>query len=190
MSATAVDRVDGEITWRPVTEADFPTLARWLAEPYVERWWHHETTPEAVERDFGPTVRGEEPNEDLLVQLDGRPVGLVQRCRYADYPEEERAVAAVVPVPPGALEVDYLIGEPDLVGRGLGPRIVRAVVAASWSDFPDAPCVLVPVVAANRRSWRCLEKAGLVRVGTGDIPPDNPIDDPLHHVYRADRPAT
>jgi aminoglycoside 6'-N-acetyltransferase len=33
--------VDGAITWRPVTVADFPLLRAWLAQPYVARWWNH-----------------------------------------------------------------------------------------------------------------------------------------------------
>jgi hypothetical protein len=33
--------VDGAITWRPVTVADFPLLRTWLAQPYVDRWWNH-----------------------------------------------------------------------------------------------------------------------------------------------------
>jgi aminoglycoside 6'-N-acetyltransferase len=45
------------------------------------------------------------------------------------------------------------------------------------------------VVAANTASWRALEKAGFRRVASGDLPPDNPVDDPLHHVLRIDRPA-
>lgn len=52
------------ITWRHVTQADFPLLGHWLKEPHVARWWNHETEPAAVERDFGPAARGEEPAED------------------------------------------------------------------------------------------------------------------------------
>jgi len=48
--------------------------------------------------------------------------------------------------------------------------------------------VLVAVVAANTASWRALEKAGLRRIATGEMSPDNPIDDPLHVIYRIDRP--
>jgi len=177
------------ITWRRVVEADFPLLGRWLAGPRVARWWHHETSPEAVARDFGPAARGEEPGEDLLVSLDGEPVGLVQRCRLADYPAELAALAAIVPVPEGAVSLDYLIGDPARQGLGLGPRIIRALVEASWSDYPDAPAIVIPVHAANRASWRALEKAGLVRVGEGDLEPDNPADDRAHVVYRVDRPA-
>jgi hypothetical protein len=49
--------------------------------------------------------------------------------------------------------------------------------------------VIVAVHADNAASWRALEKAGLTRVGSGEIAPDNPIDDRRHHVYRIDRPA-
>ena len=48
--------------------------------------------------------------------------------------------------------------------------------------------MLVSVVAANVASWRALEKAGLQRIAEGVMIPDNPADDPLHYVYRIDRP--
>ncbi|TPW11645.1 MAG: GCN5-related N-acetyltransferase [Acidimicrobiaceae bacterium] len=44
------------ITFRRVIRADFPLLAGWLAEPHVARWWNHEFTTEAVERDFGQSA--------------------------------------------------------------------------------------------------------------------------------------
>ncbi len=59
----------------------------------------------------------------------------------------------------------------------------------TWTARPAAAAVLVAVVAANAASWRALEKAGLERVAAGVMSPDNPVDDPLHYVYRADRPG-
>jgi aminoglycoside 6'-N-acetyltransferase len=180
------------ITLRPVTEDDFPLLARWLAEPHVHRWWFHDLGEEAVRRDFGPVARGEEPAEDLLALVDGQPVGLVQRCRWQDYPDdlEELATGSAgrIDVPPGALSVDYLLGSPDVIGRGLGPRVIRAACEEAWATYADAPAVIVPVAAENRRSWRALEKAGFRRVGEADLEPDNPVDDRRHVVYRLDRP--
>ena len=38
-------------------------------------------------------------------------------------------------------------------------------------------------------SWRALEKAGLSRIAQGAMTPDNPVDEPLHYVYRVDRPT-
>ena len=61
-------------------------VRRWLAQPHVALWWNHETSAEAVLRDFGPAVRGEEPSEVFLALLDGLPIGLVQRYRLAGYP--------------------------------------------------------------------------------------------------------
>ncbi len=154
----------------------------------MARWWNHEWTREAVERDFGASVRGEEAGEDLVVALDGQPFGLVQRSVIADYTEDLEAFSTLVEVPRGAVELDYLIGTAEWRGRGLGSRMIAEVVQSTWRDRPDVPAVLVAVVAANRGSWRALEKAGLRRVARGEMPPDNPVDDPLHYVYRVDRP--
>lgn len=177
------------MTWRRLTEADFPLLRDWLLSPHVARWWHHETTPEAVARDFGPAARGEEPSEDLLVSLSGAPVGLVQRSRYGDYPEYIEELAPILAVHPETVSVDYLIGEVSLTGKGLGARVIRAVVDETWTSHPAAPAVVVPVSAANRASWRALEKAGFTRVAEGELEPDNPIDDRDHVIYRFDRPV-
>ncbi len=140
-------------------------------------------------RDFGPAAKGEEPSEDLLVFADGRPFGLVQCSLFADYPEYAAEMAAVVEVPEGAMTIDYLVGDPEQTGRGLGTEMIRAVVAGIWARHPDVSCVIVPVSAANRRSWRALERAGMRRVGEGEMEPDNPADGPEHVVYRVDRPV-
>ncbi|MET8770464.1 GNAT family N-acetyltransferase [Streptomyces sp. NPDC004658] len=178
------------ITWRRVQERDFPLLRTWLEQPHVKRWWNHETTVEAVARDFGPAARGQEPSEDLLALLDGRPVGLVQRARLLDYPDYLAELAALVRVPDGAMTIDYLVGDPHRTGQGVGTAMIRDVIVRTWDEHPDAPCVLVPVVAANRASWRALERAGMRRVGVGDLEPDNPVDDRTHYLYPIDRPGT
>ncbi|MEU6762664.1 GNAT family N-acetyltransferase [Streptomyces sp. NPDC046853] len=176
------------ISWRRLTEADFPLLRRWLEQPHVARWWNHETSPEAVARDFGRAARGEEPSEDLLVLLDGEPFGLVQRSRFADYPEYGDELADQAEIPRGAVTIDYLIGDPLRVGRGLGTRMIRAIVRATWADYPEATAILVPVHVGNPASWRALEKAGLRRVAEVSLEPDNPLDDRAHYLLRIDRP--
>lgn len=176
------------LTWRPLTATDLPLLTQWLREPLVARWWNHDTTAEAVQRDFGPSVRGEEPGEDLVILVDGERIGLLQRSVIRDYPEDFTEFAAIVDVPDGAVELDYLIGDAARRGRGLGARMIAAVVENTWCAYPAAAAVLVAVVAANTASWRALEKAGLRRIAEGAMSPDNPADDPLHFVYRVDRP--
>lgn len=176
------------ITWRRLTHDDFPLVGRWLAAPHVHRWWYHESTPEAVERDFGASARGEEPGEDWLVFLDGEPVGLMQRCRVSDYAEDFDQLSAVVPTPKDAMTLDYLIGDPANTGRGLGSRMIRWAVERTWADYPDASVILIPIVAANTASWRALEKAGATRIALAELEPENPVDEPLHYIYRFQRP--
>lgn len=177
------------ITFRRLALLDLPLLRGWLEQPHVARWWNHETTPAAVLRDFGPTARGETSDEDLVALVDGVPVGLVQRSAWHDHPDYVAEMEPVHPVPPGAMTLDYLVGEPSYVGRGVGTAIIAAAVADLWLARPEAVLVLVPVAAANPASWRALEKAGFSRIAEGHLEPDNPVDDGWHVIYALARPT-
>ena len=175
-------------TFRRVTRNDFGLLATWLAEAHVSRWWNHEFTPGAVERDFGDSADGKEPSEDHLALLDGRPMGLIQYSRYADYPEYLDELRSLLSVPAGAVSIDYLIGDPALVGQRLGSGMLAAFCDSIWRRDPDVRCIVVPVNSANVASWRTLRAIGFRIVARGALEPDNPIDDPMHEVLRLDRP--
>lgn len=178
-----------EISFRPLESDDLALLAGWLGEAHVHRWWYQD--PADVKADFGPLQRAarEEPGEDLIVLVAGRPIGLVQRSLIAAFAEDHEPLQQLVEVPHGAHTIDYLIGDVELTGAGLGPRIISAAVEDLWERQPEATCVIVPVAAANRGSWRALEHAGFHRIGTGWLAPDNPIDDGSHVIYRIDRPT-
>jgi len=178
-----------DLAFRPLARADFGLVAAWLAEPLVRLWWHQGHSPEALEREYGPVVDGREPSEVALAVLDERPFGLIQRYTWAAYPKYMAEIAPVWAVPPGALSVDYLVGEPALRGRGLAARMIAAYVEEAWSRYPDARDVVVPVHTENLASWRSLEQAGFVRVASGELEPDNPAHSRDHVVYRLSRPA-
>ena len=178
-----------DVELRPLRRADFPLLCRWLAEPLVARWWAHESTPEAVERDFGPSLDGDDVTALYVGQVDGVPVGLVQVYPIDAYPEYVEELAAVCPVPPGALSIDYLVGEPAARGHGIGAGLIAAAVARGFADHPGAADVLVPVALGNVASWRALQRAGATFYAAGRLAPDNPIDPPDHLVHRFARPA-
>ncbi|HEV7869828.1 MAG TPA: GNAT family N-acetyltransferase [Modestobacter sp.] len=169
---------------RPLRRADLPLLCRWLAEPLVARWWHDDAAPEAVEAQYGPSVDGVDPTAVYLGMHDGQPFGLVQVYAFADEPEFLAELSAVCPVPPGALSIDYLIGEPSARGRGLGAALIAAAVARGFADHPQAEDVLVPVARGNEASWRALRRAGATWYAEGELTPDNPIDPRDHVVHR------
>jgi aminoglycoside 6'-N-acetyltransferase len=179
----------GTFTFRWVTRDDFGLLARWLAEPHVERWWNHEYTPDAVERDFGPTVDRHHPAEDFIALLDGEPIGVIQYCRLHDWDDYIEELAPHIDVPDEAVSIDYLIGDPVRIGKGIGTAMVRAFVERIWQVDPAATCVIVPVNSSNPASWKALIKAGFRLIARGEIEPDNPIDAPMHEILRLDRPS-
>ena len=176
-------------TFRRVIRDDFALLACWLGEPHVARWWNHEFTAEAVKRDFGESADGNEPSEDHLALLGDRPVGLIQYSRLADYPQYRGELSPLIDVPDDAVSIDYLIGEPTLIGRGVGTAMIAAFVERIWRTDPAVESIIVPVNSANTASWHALLTVGFRVVGRGDIEPDNPIDDPLHEILRLDRPG-
>jgi len=178
-----------ETTLRRLARADFALLRGWLARPHVARWWNHDPSAQAVEADFGAAADGADPTQLFVVLDGGRPVGLLQRYAFADNPDYAAELARLVALPRDALGIDYLLGEPDALGRGLGTSMLRAAAAQTWRDCPSASAVVVAVNAANRASWRALERAGFERVAEGPLEPDNPIDSRAHYVYRIERPG-
>jgi aminoglycoside 6'-N-acetyltransferase len=177
------------ITFRRLKREDFPMLARWLAEPHVHLWWNHEFTPEAVERDFGATVDGNQPAEDYIVVHDGVPVGVIQYCRFSEYPDYVEDMEDIYPVGDGAVSIDYFIGDPEAVGKGLGTAMITAFSARVWQRDSSATHIVVPVSTQNEASWRALLKAGYRLVARGEMDPDNPEHDRSHEVLRLDRPS-
>jgi aminoglycoside 6'-N-acetyltransferase len=175
--------------FRRLERADFALLARWLASPHVRTWWNHEVEPEALERDFGDSVDGVEAGEDWIAELDGVPVGLVQYSRFRDYPDYLEEVAVVYPVGDGAASIDYLVGDVERVGRGVGTAMIAEFVEFVWTHDRSATHLVVPVNSANERSWRALLRAGFRTVARGEMNPDDPAHDRMHEVLRIDRPA-
>jgi aminoglycoside 6'-N-acetyltransferase len=175
--------------FRRLTRADFGLLAGWLAAPHVHEWWYHEVTPEALEDDFGDAIDGVEAGEDWVAEVDGEPIGLVQYSRFADYPAYVAEMAGVYPVGDGAASIDYLIGDLERVGRGVGSAMIAAFVGFVWNHDPTTTHLVVPVNSANERSWRALERAGFQWVARGEMEPDNPAHGRLHEIFRLDRPS-
>ena len=175
--------------FRPIARADYPRVSAWLRQPHVQRWWCDDPDPAAVEAEYGGVIDGRERAEVFIAHRGGRPVGLVQRFALDAYPSYAAEIARWTEVPAGAWSLDYFLGEPDALLRGWGTALVGQLTAGLWADVPQARCVIVPVHADNRASWRVLERNGYARVARGEFEPDNPADSREHLLLRLDRPA-
>jgi aminoglycoside 6'-N-acetyltransferase len=163
--------------FRPLEHTDLARLVEWLARPHVAAWW---PTPEHPEAEFFDDA---DPVRYFVALRDERAIGLVQLCQWSDAPDEAAAVGAR----PGEAGIDYLIGEPDLIGQGIGPAMLDAFLTGIVRADPKVIGVRVDVSVDNRRSCRCLEKLGFAREGgTYEV-----IGEPgPHYVYVLDFTAS
>jgi aminoglycoside 6'-N-acetyltransferase len=164
------------IWFRPMTEDDFALMERWLRQDHVQRWWRDPTAADRVAEKYGPRIRGDHPVQMCVVLWDDRPIGFIQRYRTADDPDFARAIAPSGLRFESAGGIDYAIGEPALVGRGIGSRMVTTFSASTFEHYPDIDAIVVTPQARNHASCRALEKAGYGLAWTGLLDSDHPSD--------------
>jgi aminoglycoside 6'-N-acetyltransferase len=176
------------LSFRPMQRADLPMLHEWLLRPHVSEWWRDVPRDFAtVEAEYGACIDGDDPTELFVISTDARPVGMIQRYLIADEPAWWPAFALICAVS-NAAGIDYLIGEPDLVGRGVGSAVIAAFSPLVFQWRP-VETIVVTVQQANVASWRILEKAGYQRIWSGELESPDPSDDGPEHVYLLTRPA-
>src|SRR5262245_3711648 len=168
------------IAFRPLERTDLPLVSRWLAEPHVVDWWGEEPEIEAVEAKYSPRIAGTVPIEVFIAMVEGRDAGLIQRYRLADFPEWDELIDV-----PAAAAIDYLIGEPDLTGKGLGSAMIRAFVPLIFERYPDVRTGVAAPQQDNVASWRAAEKAGFTLAWSGMLEDD---EGPAHvYVFPRER---
>jgi RimJ/RimL family protein N-acetyltransferase len=154
-----------EIGFRKLAPDDLSLVFDWRRREHVRAWWSGIEALEDAERKYLPRIEGDEPTAVYLILLAGKPIGLIQTYLVADYRDEWP-----IDVEPGVAGVDLFIGEEELVGRGLGPRILQEFVdEVVFANPSTIACVAGPDVR-NHASIRAFEKAGFVRAGIVDVP--------------------
>lgn len=138
---------------RPATLADLDLLRRWDEAPHViesdpnDDWnWEQEL------------ARTPPWREQLIAELQGRPIGFVQIIDpareeshyWGDCPSDSRAI-------------DIWIGEEADLGRGFGTRIMQLALERCFSE-PAVTAVLIDPLASNARARRFYERLGFTFV--------------------------
>lgn len=134
---------------RPATLDDLALLRRWDEQPHViasdpnDDWgWETEL------------ARSPDWREQLIAEVDGRPVGFVQIIdparedgRYWGDTEE------------GLRAIDVWIGEATDLGKGYGTDMMKLALGRCFTE-PAVRAVLVDPLAANVRAHRFYERFG------------------------------
>ena len=143
---------------------ELPLVQRWMAAPHVAEFWHQDWSlgawAAAVDRQHAGAH-----SRPWLVALDGEPVAYVEVYRPA-----RDVIARCLDVDAHDLGVHIAIGDPDRTGRGLGPRVLRAVVGGLFAADPRCARVLGDPDASHTVARRAFAAAGFAPVAEVDLP--------------------
>jgi aminoglycoside 6'-N-acetyltransferase len=144
--------------FRPMSDADLPTLRRWLGAPQVAQWWHDPCEQFEL-------VRGDldDPNmAQFIVVADGREFAYLQCYDLGAWD------VGFGPQPQGAKGLDHFIGEAGMLGRGHGSTFLRGFADRLLAS--GVPRVVTDPAPTNTRAIRACEKAGFWRDRLVDTP--------------------
>ena len=139
---------------RPAVPADAPLLRRWDEEPHVVASdpnddWNWETE----------LARSPDWREQLIAEVDGRPIGFVQIIDPAREESHYWGDCA-----PNLRAVDIWIGEAADLNRGHGTRMMQLALARCFAA-PEVDAVLIDPLANNTRAIRFYQRLGFRPVG-------------------------
>jgi RimJ/RimL family protein N-acetyltransferase len=170
------------IKLRPMTADDLCLVATWLREPHVACWWLADTTAEAELEELSARVSGTGDRATrMLTILECRNreahsavgIGWCQWYPYDAYPAAAEALGAHA----GDCGIDYAIGEPTAIGRGLGTQLIAALVAEVHRHRPGCGVIVDPD-ARNAASRAVLERNGFSLIAVRPVasePSNNPM---------------
>jgi aminoglycoside 6'-N-acetyltransferase len=152
------------VGFRPVSEADFPLMTGWLAQPHVRTFYQKEPIGlDEVAAKYGGRVRGEDPTRcHLALDGSGRPFGYLQCYRNLDWPDWAEEIAV-----DGGLSIDLYIGDPALVGGGYGRAMLGGYVRdVAFPLYPDETRCFIAHAHDNEAALACSRSVGFRDVGS------------------------
>jgi aminoglycoside 6'-N-acetyltransferase-1b/aminoglycoside 6'-N-acetyltransferase-2 len=162
-------QTDAPIRLQAMTVQDLPLLQRWLNAPHIVRWWGGEhPTLDQVQREYAPHALAQAGVTAYIACLGDEPFAYAQSYvamgAGGGWWDDERD--------PGVRGIDQSIAIPELLGLGLGTRLVRTLVDRLFSD-PAVTKIQTDPAPDNHRAIRCYEKAGFRRI-KDIVTPDGP----------------
>ena len=145
-------------------ESDYGLIVRWRNLPHVRRRWDPDDPPMTVDlarEEHGPDTVPGAPGTACIIELNDRPIGFIQFYRWASFAEEAKEVG--IPFDDQTYGLDVFIGDPDLIGKGVGTRVVQ-LLSDYFIDELDASSVALTTDVDNHIAIRSYEKAGFKKV--------------------------
>lgn len=169
-----------EITLKTLQDEDVPLFEKWLKQDYVFKWFCLEGEEDGSHIDAEAEMAGWLEQVDgrhtthqhvkhFIVYLNGDKIGF---CLYFDLVDEEEYLQEFYPDLAGKLnrnhtyEIGYLIGDKNLLGKGIG-KIIVAKLEEELRVF-GAKCVIGDPNDKNIPSVKALLANGFVKFKDND----------------------
>lgn len=163
-----------DYAFRPLTEADYPMLRAWLAEPHIAGWWE---APDAeIARIGGHRAAGD--RAFWIVETGGRAFAFLE-----EFGAEGSGQPEFASLPPGTLALDTFIGPPDYVGWTHARHYLDARAATLFGS--GTPSLALAVSPDNLGAVRAFQAADF----GGETLRDNARGEP-HLILTRRRPGT
>jgi aminoglycoside 6'-N-acetyltransferase len=162
--------------------SDLDLVRAWLGQPHIAEWYLSASTIDEELADLHQSLGVGQPTQALVALEGDRPIGWCQWYLCGEYPEHASGVDAA----PGDIGIDYAIGEPSVVGRGVGTELIAALVNHARLRYPGAGIIADPEVG-NWASRRVLEKNGF-RLVAERVVASEPSGGPMA-IYRLPAPT-
>jgi aminoglycoside 6'-N-acetyltransferase len=143
---------------------DYGLIVRWRNEPHVREWWDPDDPPmtlAAAIEEYRADTREGSSTTACIIEQDGSPIGFLQCYRWSDEPSDAEVLG--ISLDDDAWGLDLFIGEPAMVGRGVGPRVID-LLCRFLSAERGASSVALVAAQDNARALSAYEKAGFRRV--------------------------
>ncbi|MEM9265821.1 MAG: GNAT family N-acetyltransferase [Cyanobacteria bacterium P01_F01_bin.13] len=140
------------IILRPATLNDLDLMRHWDEQPHViaagtDDWGWEEELP-----------RSPDWREQLIAELDGRPIGFIQ---IIDPAREESHYWGEIPH--NLRAIDIWIGEASDLGKGYGTQMMQLTLVRCFA-VPAVTAVLIDPLVSNTRAHRFYEKLGFQQI--------------------------
>lgn len=159
--------LEDSITFRKFERSDLPKMCRWHNNYHVAVWWQNwRPRLEQVEKKYLARIRGEEPIEAFIIQVNGIDIGFIQTYLINEFPDYTKWVD----IKEKAAGMDLFIGEKGYIHIGLGPLIMRKFLINFVFEMFDVISCIVGPEPANKAAIRAYEKTGFKYIKTIQVP--------------------
>lgn len=143
------------ITFKPLNFSDIPLMHRWFNLPHIQLFYSIRAwTEDEILIKLKPYIIGEKPVTALIVLFDDKPIGYLQYYKVKDYPWPNQTLPD--DIIENAAGMDLFIGEPEMIGHGLGQAIIsQCLQTIIWPKFKY--CIVDPDIQ-NHDAIKCYQK--------------------------------